>query len=74
MCSGRSDKLNRLLDAEPLLHMVHRGDDCNMLPNQCASLEKAKELCTAGCCNGDPGSGPDHGSVETTTFFNYQVS
>ena len=21
------DKLNRLLDAEPLLHMVHRGDD-----------------------------------------------
>ena len=46
---------------------------CNMLPNQCASLEKAEELCTAGCCNGDPGFRPDHGSVETTTFFNYQV-
>ena len=45
---------------------------CNMLPTQRASLEKAKELCTAGCCNGDPGSRPDRDSVETT-FFGYQV-
>ena len=40
------------------------------LPNQCASLEKEEELCT--CCNADPGSRPDRGSLETT-FFNYQV-